>query len=278
MHASNHSVEASLAWATNELKEVGIITARLDSLILLEDILSRVRAHLLAHPELELSQSQSSRLHKLIERRRCRIPLAYLRNKVMFYDRTFYVNHNTLVPRPESEDMISLLKKTFNNDQAVTIADVGTGSGCLGITAALELKNCVIDLYDISALALAVAKKNALQYGIKAQYFQEDLLSKASSRNYNAILANLPYVPQNYDINQDATFEPKQALFAGKDGLDEYRTFWHQLSKFSFPPPCVLTESMPDLQHKEVGLLALGAGYELADTLGFIQLYKAISS
>lgn len=277
MNGKLQTVDSSLAWANSELLSTGISSARLDSLILLEDVMGKDRAHILAHPELHLSSAQQTRLERLVKQRREHIPLAYLRGKVMFYGRAFYVNRYTLIPRPESEDFISLLKTyCCDDDYTLKVADIGTGSGCLGITVALELQNCKVDLCDIDQRALEVAKRNARHFDISTvRYFKEDLLSSASHREYDIVLANLPYVPDGYKVNLDATFEPKRALFAGADGLDDYRPFWQQLKDFEIRPRYVLTESLPSLQHEELVAMAHDAGYEHRETCGFVQLFAS---
>lgn len=269
-----HTAGPLLALITSELAKAGIPTARLDTLILMEDVLDKDRAYILTHPELQISKAQRTTLENLVKQRREHVPLAYLRAKVMFYGRTFYVNRDTLIPRPESENIISLLKMLFDGESnTVTIADIGTGSGCLGLTAALEIRDCRADLYDIDSDALAIAKKNAEQFDVTARYFKEDLLSQAFTRRYDAVLANLPYVPDNYSINRDATFEPRLALFAGPDGLEKYRTFWQQLARFEIQPKYILTESLPELQHVKLTALASNAGYILEEVRDFIQLF-----
>jgi release factor glutamine methyltransferase len=266
-----------LAWAIKSLSETNIPTARLDSLILMEDVLGQDRAHLLTYPELLVNSTQVHRLEKLIKLRQQHIPLAYIRSTVMFYRRSFYVTRDTLIPRPESEDMITLLKSCLQNNNELAIADIGTGSGCLGLTAALEIESRLVDLYDIDAKALAVARANAKSLEVSAvHFFHENLLSRALHRRYDVILANLPYVPVDFPINQDAKFEPKLALFAGADGLDDYRAFWDQIEKFASKPQYVLTESQPGEQHRSLVALAEKVGYKSKEELGFIQLFSLI--
>jgi release factor glutamine methyltransferase len=272
---STATAGAFLQWATKVLSEADIPTSRLDSLILMEDVLAKDRAHLLTHPELLINEVQLRTLHKLVDQRKEHTPIAYLRGKVMFYGRNFFVTRDTLVPRPESEDMITLLKTELRNSGSLAIADIGTGSGCLGITAALELHKCTLGLYDIDAKTLTVSKMNTQLLGVSGvRYFHEDLLSKALHRRYDVVLANLPYVPDGYAINKDAEFEPKVALFSGVDGLDDYRTFWCQVEGFATKPRYILTESQPETQHAALVTLATTAGYEPKETLGFIQLFS----
>ena len=214
-----------LAQATARLQAAGIDTARLDCLILLEDALGKNRATILAHPEQPIDKETLHTLELQLAQRVRHKPLAYIRGKSMFYGREFIVNQHVLVPRPETEDMINLLKKLPVKD--AQIADIGTGSGCIAITASLELPGNAVDAYDISQSALAIAERNSQQLAADIRCLTSDLLSSLVT-NYNVILANLPYVPDHYPINTAAGFEPEVALFAGPDGMDTYKLFWQQ--------------------------------------------------
>jgi release factor glutamine methyltransferase len=268
-----------LTASTQRLATSGIKSARLDCLILLEDELGSDRAHLLAHLESELTDDNVKSLDTRIAQRVQHEPLAYIRGRSMFYGREFIVNAHVLVPRPETEDMIELLEarlalRTAPNDGPLHIADIGSGSGCLGITAALELPGSHVDLYDIDQRTLDIAAKNARAFGVDARYYNENLLHDAASRHYDVILANLPYVPEHFPINKDATFEPPQALFAGPDGLQLYVIFWQEIVRLGFRPPWVITESL-QTQHKTMETLAHQASYDLAQTSTLAQLFMA---
>lgn len=259
-----------LSAQTQHLRQSGIETARLDCLILLEDELGISRAHLLAHGELQLSAGQLGTLNKKIAQRAKHIPLAYIRGKTAFFGREFMVDRRVLVPRPESEAIIELLKTLPLGDH-VHIADIGTGSGCLGITAALELPGATVQLCDISAGALSVANQNARQLGAHVISKQQDLLGNKPA-NYDVVLANLPYVPDNFPVNQAVRSEPAQALFAGVDGLDLYKKLWRQLADSRHRPRFVLTESFAN-QHHALATLARHAGYALERSSGLAQLF-----
>src|SRR3990167_10679702 len=146
--------------ATRKLESAGIGTARLDSLVLLEDVLNRERAWLLSHPEIALQGRTLQSINAKLKRRLDHEPLAYIRGKTEFYGREFYVDSRVLEPRPESETMIELLK-ALRLPVTTKIADVGSGSGALGITAYLETPRTRIDFYDIDPGTLEVAEYNA---------------------------------------------------------------------------------------------------------------------
>jgi len=264
------TIGSFLKSAERKLKDANISSARLDTLILLEDTLHKDRAWVLAHPEHELSNLQAGRLWRKVERRANHIPLAYIRGHAEFYGRSFKINRHVLQPRMETEVMIELLKQ-LKLPLRPAIADVGTGSGCLGITAALELPGSTVDLYDISSGALAVAKHNVHLHELHLHARKMNLLSRPL-RPYDVIITSLPYVPDHWQINQAAMAEPKIAIFGGKDGLDIYRKLFHQLQRFTWQPKYILTESLPP-QHESLAALAADHGFSLNRADDFIQVF-----
>jgi release factor glutamine methyltransferase len=266
------TIDEYITSATTALKQADIESARLDALILLEDATGRDRALLIAHPNDEIDHSTEVELNKKIIQRTTHFPLAYIRGKAMFYGREFVVNKHVLVPRPESEAIIDLLKMNTGYSKELFLADIGTGSGCLGISAALELPAARVTLYDIDQQALAIATQNAVLLGVNAIIRRSDLLEDASHRHYDILIANLPYVPTDYSLNTAATHEPKLAIFAGYDGLEMYRRFWQSLPRFKKRPLYIYTEALTS-QHKELTHLAHITGYDLVHTQGLAQAF-----
>lgn len=263
-------IEELLINSVNRLENTGIPTARLDCLVLLEEVIGKDRSFLLAHPEFTVNKAVVGKLDEYIKRRIKQEPLAYIRGKTEFYGRTFLVDKRVLEPRPESETMIDLLK-TLKLPHTPHITDVGTGSGALAITAALEIPGSTVELIDIDPGCLAVARKNLELHKVTGQIINSNLLDKIN-RPPNVILANLPYVPASHTINEAAMHEPKIAIFGGDDGLDLYRNLFKQISKNTIKPSYILTESLP-FQHESLSKIAVKAGYELMKTDDFIQCY-----
>lgn len=257
-----------IAAATQKLRNCGIVTARLDCLILLEDVTGRDRAALLAHDDQVITAADYETFDKLLTRRCTHEPLAYIRGAVQFYGRRFTVSPQVLVPRPETESCVELVNELSLPPQTA-IADIGTGSGCIGVTLALEHPAYHIDLYDIDTEALAVAHNNAVALGAKVRAYQSDLLASLR-RHYDLIVTNLPYVPDHYPINEAAGFEPPLALFAGVDGLAAYRDFWRQIAQLEHRPDHIICESFPN-QHHANALLARNQGYVFERANGFAQ-------
>lgn len=266
------TIDGWLASGRKKLERAGIGTARLDALVLLEDVTRRDRAWLLAHYEHELSPDELAKLTKLLNRRVAHEPLAYVRTKSEFYGREFMITPAVLEPRPESETMIDLLKKLPNLPKMPKIADVGAGSGALGITAALELPRAQVELLEIDPKAIKIAQKNVDKYTADVLVIRSDLLS-GSRQDNNVLLCNLPYVPDSHKVNQAAMWEPRIAIFGGPDGLDVYRELFGQVRNSPKRPLFILTESLPP-QHAALADIAADVGYDLTKTDDFIQVFK----
>jgi release factor glutamine methyltransferase len=263
-----------LKLAQKKLEATGIGTARLDALVLLEDVTAKDRAWLLAHPEYEITAGKVRKLTNLLNRRAEHEPLAYVRKKTEFYGREFIITPAVLEPRPESETMIDQLKKLSKSPGLPAkprIADVGTGSGALGITAKLELPNTNVDLLEIDQQALKVAKSNVDKFTLNISLIRSDLLAQ-SGQDYDILLCNLPYVPDDFQINPAAMREPRLAIFGGPDGLDIYRRLFKQIRNLRKQPLYILTEALPP-QQAELAAIAKSVGYDLQQADDFIQLF-----
>lgn len=259
-----------LAQATKKLEKTGISTARLDCLVLLEDATGKDRSWLLSHPTFHVRGLTFHMLEEQVGRRARHEPLAYIRGKSEFYGREFLVNEHTLQPRPETETMIEMLLKR----KPKKVIDVGTGSGCIAITAKLTLIECEVIATDISSPCLVVAKKNAKKLKATVSFLQTNLISQLDNKRLdNSVLCcNLPYVPASFTINRSAMFEPEIAIYGGKDGLDYYRQLFVQLEQKNSTPSAILTESLPT-QHLDLQKIAHDYGYTLDEVSDFIQAF-----
>jgi release factor glutamine methyltransferase len=267
------TIEAWLIESERLLRNADIATARLDCLVLLEDVLSKSRALLLGNLDTQLDPRQLKHLDAAIKRRSSHEPLAYIRGKSDFFGREFFVTKDTLQPRPESETMLELLASEVNPDGAQALVDVGTGSGALAISALLEHPSLTVWATEISAAAIGVASRNAKKHHSKISFFQTDLIADLP-RCPDIILANLPYVPDTHTINKAAMQEPKVAIFGGPDGLNVYRRLFEQLIERNWKPQFILTEALPP-QHKALKAIAASHQYKLDDTADFIQVFTA---
>ncbi|MCA9342448.1 peptide chain release factor N(5)-glutamine methyltransferase [Candidatus Saccharibacteria bacterium] len=261
------TIKQWLKTSYQELKQVGVDNYSLDCLILLEYVLKTNRARSLAHQDDELSETQLKELNRLLYRRVNREPIAYILESKEFYGREFAVDKNVLIPRPESESFIELLKKHGLTEGL--LIDVGTGSGILGITSKLEAPKLKVTLSDISNVALEVAGKNAQILNADVTLKKQTLFNEY----YDVVLANLPYVPKDMLVEKELGFEPKIALFVDGDGLDTYRGFCDKVAIFK--PKYVLTESLKS-QHHKLAILLEVCSYELIDSQGLVQLFKQV--
>ncbi len=261
-----------LAVATRQLEEAGIGTARLDALVLLEDVAGIDRAKLLAEPDTKISSQQQRRLKNLLMKRARHEPLAYVRGHTEFYGRRFVITAAVLEPRPESETMIDLLKRLPRLPPKPRIADVGTGSGALGITAKLEWPEARVELLELDPKALKIAKMNVDLFTLSASVIKSDLLKHSRQQN-DILLCNLPYVPDGFHINQAALREPRIAIFGGSDGLDLYRRLFQQVAKLADQPLYILTEALPP-QHDVLQQIAQQHGYTQIKNEDFIQVFE----
>lgn len=231
------------------------------------------RTWLHAHPEHELSQTEQQKLDELLKRRLKHEPTAYILGFKEFYGRDFAVTSDVLVPRPESEDFIEIIKTLEVDD--LKFIDIGTGSGCLAVTIALEQPTWSGTATDVSRSALNVAKQNAKKLKAKNLVFKVQNLLADDTQNYDLIIANLPYVPNNLRNKPDIKHEPEIALFADHDGLALYQELFKQIKVRKHKPLHILTESL-ETQHKHLKKLAENAGYVPKETKGLVQHYTLV--
>lgn len=253
-----------------ELKQAGVDSPRRDCLVLLEDTIKKDRAWVTAHPEYELDKKVVQTLSTLVSRRKNREPLAYIRSKAWFYERFFEVSTSVLIPRPETENFIEIIKELAPKK----IIDIGTGSGCLAITAKLELPNANVSATDTSSSALSVAKKNARKHNVDVTFLHGSLLEPLSDDRLNkaTIITNLPYVPAKLITSPEITKEPAEALFSGEDGLNHYRKFWSEIQHKNTRPQYIIVESL-ESQHQAMKKLAEASSFSLQQTNILIQVF-----
>ena len=213
-------------FGSNILKNKLISSHRLDSELILSEILKIKREELLIRNE-ELHSSQVFLdFKKLINRRASREPMAYILEKKGFWKNNFIVDRNTLIPRPETELLIELVSKKFKNKD-IFILDVGTGSGCIILSLLEELKSIRGVGIDISKKAIEIAKKNAKMYkNFKRIKFLNRDINQIYDKKFDLIISNPPYISthQIKNLSEDIKrYEPRIALNGGNDGLDVVR-------------------------------------------------------
>jgi release factor glutamine methyltransferase len=274
------AISAWLNAAAKRLSEAGIPSARLDAEVILAHTIRKSRTYLHAHDDELLTDRFVEIADARIELRLDRTPVAYIIGHKEFYGRLFKVTPATLIPRPESEDLIDMLKEIYPTQTELLpstplrLVDVGTGSGCLGITAKLELPALDVTLLDISRHALNVAKTNALRLDADVTLEHSNLLG-----NYPFapvyIIANLPYVDPSWERSPETEHEPQLALFADDGGLRLINELIDQSARALAQKGYILLEADPR-QHTAIISAAKNRGFHLVDTRGFALSFQKI--
>jgi len=222
----------------------------LDAEILLAEVLRKDRSELIIRNNIKISNNKAFTFNRYIDRRKKFEPIAYILNSKEFFSLDFFVNKNSLIPRPETELMVEKAVKIYKN-KAPNILDIGTGSGCIIISVLRHLpKSRGIGL-DISKNAIKVAKFNSERllkvYNKRIKFMNVSIEKLSNNRIFDLILANPPYI-NSKDIRNLSTdikrYEPKIALDGGKDGLDVIKK--------------VIYKSLKILKHN--GMLAIEIG------------------
>ena len=218
------TIRDTLRQTTQRLEQHGVSSPRLNAEVLLCHCLSIDKTYLYTHDERELTGAEMQRLEDAVYERISGVPVQYIVGRQEFFGRYFVVNPTVLIPRPETELLVEKVIAVKPADGA-RIIDVGTGSGCIGVTIALELPNSRVTLTDVSFEALLTARINASSLGASVDVACMDLL-EAASGTFDLIVSNPPYVSraETSRLQREVReHEPHVALFAADDGLAAYR-------------------------------------------------------
>lgn len=184
-------------------------------------------------------------------------PYQQIIGKAWFFGEEFLVDENTLIPRPETEELVELALSKINRSN-LQILDIGTGSGCIAITLSKRLQNAVVTGIDLSHKALAIARENAMKLQTKVDFSQLDYLKETPTRSFNVIISNPPYIAQNEKSEIPETvkdFEPAEALFSPTDDpLIFYRKIATDLSQILKPNGYLFLEINQKLGNKTLEL------------------------
>lgn len=272
-----HKTPAISQWLTEAIRQLmaaNVPSSRLDAEIILAHTLRKSRTYLHAHDDEPLTPRHVEIADARLALRLDRTPIAYIIGHKEFYGRMFKVTPATLIPRPESETIIELLKELLPDSNALLpqakrrLVDVGTGSGCLGITAKLEFPELDVTLIDISRHALHVAEFNAAHLGATVTMTHGNLLA-----NYplpiDIVVANLPYVDPEWKRSPETNYEPSLALFAENNGLSLIYKLIEQARGSLTPAGYMLLEADPR-QHDAIISAAKNHGFQKVEVRGFI--------
>lgn len=202
--------------------------------------------YLYKYPEKTLPVSCQKKFVRLYQKRLNNWPLSYLQKNKEFYGLNFFVNHHTLVPRPDSEILVTQALNYLENKKNLNVLDMGTGSGCLIISVAKNNQNQNYLATDISKSALKVAQTNARIQKVKIKFLASNLFSAIPKQKFSLLLVNLPYLTKAQMSEPSIRREPKNALVSGKDGLQHYEKFLQQVKNYLSDNFCLLLEMDPE--------------------------------
>ena len=271
------NIQTWISEATTELVGAGIGTAKLDTELILSHTLRKPRTYLHAHSDEEIGWRSQEIADSRLVLRVDRVPLAYILGHKEFYGRPFIVSPSVLIPRPESEAIIDTLKELLPNTRALPghskrLVDIGTGSGCLGITAKLEFPELDVTLADISIHALTVAEKNAKALHADVATLKSDLLQSYVLQP-DIIVANLPYVDESWERSPETNHEPPEALFARSGGLKFINKLIVQAGDVLLSDGLMLLEADP-VQHDAIQTQARAHGFSHIITDSYCLSFK----
>lgn len=219
-----------LSQIKTKLEEAGTPSAELDACLLVGHVLGMDRLAMMIEPERLVRESEENAIDILLQRRLQREPLSHILGHREFWSLDFKVTKDTLIPRPDSETLIeAALKNIKDRQKALKLLDLGTGTGCLLLSLLSEMPQAQGLGIDNSHKALAVARENAENLGLekRSHFIQSDWdKNLAPEEKFDLILCNPPYIAlsEKPELTRDVMdYEPAGALFAGRDGLDDYR-------------------------------------------------------
>jgi release factor glutamine methyltransferase len=218
------------------LSERNLSDARVSAEEILAFVLNIRRMDLYLQSSRLIREREVQQIESFLQRRAKKEPLNYILGKTSFYNCELVLSKDVLIPRPETEilvDMIADQLKTVDRKNK-TLWDVGTGSGCMGISLKKKFPDLEVHLTDVSLEALEIAKKNAEKNKVSVLFHQGDLLEPIGNRKVDFVVSNPPYISeQEYKTLSEEVkdFEPKIALVGGKSGLEFYERFAKDIEK-----------------------------------------------
>lgn len=234
------------------------------------------RSWLVTHNVVKITTSQQKVAEEMLKKRLIGMPLAYVLGVKEFYGRKFEVNPDVLIPRPETETLIDLIRELPLPKQP-SFLEVGTGSGCIAVTLALEFPQAYVLATDISVKALDVAYRNDIIHEGRVEFLQSNLLHEVQpdEGHFDVLVANLPYVDPAWEwLDQEGLgFEPSRALYVKQEGgLALYRRLFRELrlrqGRGGFSVDYVVVEADP-CQHAALVRIAECQGLIALKTQGF---------
>ena len=265
-----NTVQEILQKNYKDLLNHNIQTAKIDSEVILANILNTNRINLITKQDVTLNKEQEDLYSKLVERRKHKEPVAYILNKKEFWNENYFVDKRVLIPRPETEILIELLlKKIKDKNKAYKVLDLGCGSGCLLISFLKEMHKSQGIGVDISSNALEVAKKNIELHNLnnRAKLVRIDLLNLHTKDKFDVIFSNPPYLSSSdyVKLSDDVkNFEPKQALVGGFNGVLYYKKII-TIAQLALKKNGYLALELGDKQYRTISKLLQDHSFRILD-------------
>lgn len=236
---------------------------RFETRLLLADALGVCVEKLVAHPELDVGAEMQEVFLSNARRRLAGEPYPYICGRQEFFGRAFHVTPSVLIPRPDTELLVETALALAKEKSSPCILDMGTGSGCIAVTIALENPMAEVTALDISKDALEVARGNAESLGANVHFLQSNWLNAVPAEaRFDVIVSNPPYVAEESPYMSDLSYEPRGALVSGEEGLDD-------LVKIAEQAPAFLTAG---------GWIAVEHGFDQGEACRGLFLQAGLSS
>ena len=276
---SSRSLRDLIQYGANRLRGVQIESANLDAQLLAACVLGVSRTYVLIYPELKLTPKQESEYMALIERRSLHEPVAYITGTCEFMSLAFAVDENVLIPRADTETLVEAAISEANSRGARRVLEIGTGSGCVAVSLAVNCPSLSVTAVDISPSALDVARANAQAHGVsrRVAFMQGDIFEDrltdvlTVSGGFDMLVSNPPYITAAEMaalVQSVRGFEPHTALSGGQDGLMFYREIARRA-------PALLNESAAVLL--EIGCTQGGQTRDIFNNFGNISVLKDLT-
>ena len=228
-------IEELLRYGKGKLEKQKVEDASIISRILMQYVLKIDRNKLIINKNDNVDINKENEYKEYIEKIIKGKPVQYITNNQEFMKLNFYVDENVLIPQPDTEILVEEVIKSIDIMENIEILDMCTGSGCIGISLAKNIKNTKVTLVDISKEAIEIAKKNAIQNGVenKVTFIQSDMFENVKGK-FDIIVSNPPYIKTDIiqTLDKQVQNEPHIALDGGEDGLDFYKMLINEAHKY----------------------------------------------
>jgi release factor glutamine methyltransferase len=263
-------IREALRNAANRLESHRVSSPRLNAEVILAHCLGVDKTYLYTHDDRNIDDAEFQKIEDALYERISGVPVQYIVGRQEFYGRYFLVNPDVLIPRPETEFIVEAVL-ALHPPAGSSIIDVGTGSGCIGLTLALEMPASQVTVTDVSFTALLTAKTNAAQLGARASIVCMDLL-EAACGPFDIVVSNPPYVSRGEASRLQVEVrehEPHVALFGEEDGLAAYRKLIPSAERVLKQGGCLIMEIGAGLEQRVLGLF--GSEWKVLPTRNDLQ-------